>query len=482
MKKTPLSLTALLLASLSMLVLGSSSSQAQVVTGTQDFSITVESVADVTPDAFAFAAGSSVQLSTVTTSASATISGINAATNISVSGQGAPEYSIDNGVTWTSVAGTVTNGAAVKVRLTSAATASTIYTATLTIGGVSANYVVTTRVTDQTPDVSTGFTTQNLANAQLSTVYTSNPVTISGMDPGVPTNLFVYGVTTAARNTGSIQVRVNGGAWVGHNVLTSVQNGDTVEVKMTSSASTSTSHATGIYVNSVLWTTWSVATRAPDAVPDAFTINNVTRAMRLTDYIIPVTLTGFEATTVRGKTNASVSKDGSNFTSSVSIVTGETVYVKVTTSANINTGVTATITTDYGGAGAADKSFSLTTKPNEADAYSTALGTAGTVDTKAVKNFYSRVVYIGSTAVLRSVAVTECANLGAGWYLPNYTAHAASLNTNRSTLFGTTSKAIWNDASGTVTQLGTVLVNNAATGSTTAGVVCLKTDPTVTLP
>jgi len=78
-------------------------------------STTVAFVADTTPDAFTFTDQTGVALSTVIESAAITVSGINSAAAISVTGG---EYSI-NGGAWTSAAGTVTNGQTVKVRHTS---------------------------------------------------------------------------------------------------------------------------------------------------------------------------------------------------------------------------------------------------------------------------------------------------------------------------------------------------------------------------
>jgi hypothetical protein len=80
-------------------------------------STTVAFVPDTTPDAFTFTDQTGVALSTVIESAVITVSGINTAAAISITGG---EYSI-NGGAWTSAAGTVANGQTVKVRHTSSA-------------------------------------------------------------------------------------------------------------------------------------------------------------------------------------------------------------------------------------------------------------------------------------------------------------------------------------------------------------------------
>jgi hypothetical protein len=93
-----------------------------------------------TPDAFTFTAQTGAALSSVATSNTLTVAGINSAANISVVGG---TYSI-NGGGYTAVAGTVNNGDTVTVQQTASASYSTLTTATLTIGGVAGAFNVTT--------------------------------------------------------------------------------------------------------------------------------------------------------------------------------------------------------------------------------------------------------------------------------------------------------------------------------------------------
>jgi MYXO-CTERM domain-containing protein len=95
---------------------------------------------DTAPDAFAFAPQTGAAPSTPYTSASVTVSGINQPAAISVSGG---TYAINAG-TETAEPGTVNEGDTVTVALTTSAQLSTPGTATLTIGGVSADFIVTT--------------------------------------------------------------------------------------------------------------------------------------------------------------------------------------------------------------------------------------------------------------------------------------------------------------------------------------------------
>lgn len=97
------------------------------------------------PDAFAFEAVSDAEPGSQVTSQTVTISGLDEATGISISGG---EYRIGDGA-FTSAAGTVTPDAQVQVRATAPAVAGGTATATLTIGGISGGFSVTTRMPAQ---------------------------------------------------------------------------------------------------------------------------------------------------------------------------------------------------------------------------------------------------------------------------------------------------------------------------------------------
>ena len=96
---------------------------------------------DTTPNTFFFADLYDVNLSTVQ-EGSIYVFGINTATPISIIGG---EYSLDNGATWTSTAGTVTNNTTVKVRHTSSASYLTPVDTNLSVGSVSDVFTSTTK-------------------------------------------------------------------------------------------------------------------------------------------------------------------------------------------------------------------------------------------------------------------------------------------------------------------------------------------------
>jgi hypothetical protein len=104
------------------------------------FTITTAAVSDSTPDAFSFTDVTGAALSTIVESNTITVAGINVAATLTVSGG---EYSI-NGGGYASASTTVVVGNTVKVRGTSSALNSTAVNVTLTIGGVSDTFTITT--------------------------------------------------------------------------------------------------------------------------------------------------------------------------------------------------------------------------------------------------------------------------------------------------------------------------------------------------
>ena len=103
----------------------------------------LQSARDDVPDQFTFTAQTNVALSTIFTSNTITVSGIDPVSSISITGG---SYSI-NGGSYTSADGIVNNGDTVTVQLTSSGSNSTATNATLTIGGVSGTFSVTTQAT-----------------------------------------------------------------------------------------------------------------------------------------------------------------------------------------------------------------------------------------------------------------------------------------------------------------------------------------------
>ncbi len=121
------------------IITASYSENGATVTASQAITILAAS-ADTTPDPFSFTAVTGTAPSATVTSSPITVQGIDQTTSIATTGG---EYSI-NGGTWTSTSGTVSLGNQVQVRLTAPTGYAQSSTATLTIGGISASFKVTT--------------------------------------------------------------------------------------------------------------------------------------------------------------------------------------------------------------------------------------------------------------------------------------------------------------------------------------------------
>jgi hypothetical protein len=174
-------------------------------------SFTIDST---TPAPFAFLPQNDVPRSTVVTSNTITVAGLTLPVPISVSNG---LYSL-NGAAFTAMAGTLNNGASVRLQLTSSASYASTATAMLSIGRGSGNFTVSTHAAGM-PDA---FTFTPVFGAALSTSYTSNSVTLTGFDG--PLTLAVSGGEYA----------LNGGTYT--SLAGNVRAGDTVTLRGLSSA------------------------------------------------------------------------------------------------------------------------------------------------------------------------------------------------------------------------------------------------------
>lgn len=95
---------------------------------------------DNTPDDFSFAQATDVALGAVATSSQVTITGINAATNVTVSGG---TYSIA-GAAFTNVSGTITNGQTLRLQAPANCAANATTTVTITVGDVTRTFTART--------------------------------------------------------------------------------------------------------------------------------------------------------------------------------------------------------------------------------------------------------------------------------------------------------------------------------------------------
>lgn len=212
------------------------------------FSVTTGGTApppDTTPDAFSFTPVTGAALDSTVLSNVITVQGINAATPIEITGG---EYAI-NGGAFTSASGNVANGNSVQLRLTSASANLQASVATLTIGSVSAQFTVTTLagVIDTTPDA---FSFAAVTGAALSTTVESVGITVQGINGPTPISI-----------TGG-QYSVNNGGFT--SASGTVNNGDSVAVRLTTSATNSATSVATLTIGGVN-APFSVATLAASA-------------------------------------------------------------------------------------------------------------------------------------------------------------------------------------------------------------------------
>ena len=204
------------------------------------------SSADSIPNAFTFAPVTNAAVSTEVTSAPVTINGINQSVSISISGG---SYSIGGGA-FTSATVNVTNGQVVTVKVKSSDKTNTPVTATLTVGGVSAAFTVTT-VLDVTPDA---FTFTPVTGAGAKAVTSSNEITVTGVDVAVPVS-----ITNG-------EYSINGAAYT--NAAGTVNKDQKITVRATSSDLPSTD-VTAVLIIGGVTGNFVVKTKADNAAPTA---------------------------------------------------------------------------------------------------------------------------------------------------------------------------------------------------------------------
>ena len=304
------------------------------LSGTDTVTITIEA-ADTTPDAFAFTAQTEVEPGTAVTSDAITVSGIEAAASISVSSGGSL---VVDGSAFTGA--TITNGKKVAVTVPASTSFNTKTTATVTIGGVSADFSVTTRTADTTPDA---FAFTAKTGVEPGTAVTSDAITVSGIEAAA---------SITVSSGGSLVV--DGSAFTG----ATITNGQKVAVTVPASTSFNTKTTATVTIGGVS-ADFSVTTRTADTTPDAFTFTaqtGVSPGAAVTSDAI--TVSGIEAAaSISVSSGGSLVVDGSAFTGAT-VANGQKVAVTVPASTSFSTKTTATVTI-----GGVQGTFSVTTQP-----------------------------------------------------------------------------------------------------------------------
>ena len=282
---------------------------------------------DSTPDAFSFPAVPNVEVSTEVSSAAVSVTGINQTVAISITGG---TYSVGGGA-FTSAAGTVSNGQSVTVKVTSSATTNTAAEAVLTIGGVTGNFKVTTKL-DVTPD---NFSFSPATEVVPNAVSTSAPITVAGIDTAVP--IIISGTATKA------EYSINDAPYTA--APGTVSKNQTVKVRGTAAATTTTSSNVVLTIGGVSGT-YKITTLADTVAPTAqilfpppvsMTEGNtiLVRGTASDDYstVVSVKVNGVVATTTDGYKNWQASVPLTDNTTFVTKTTENTLTVTTKDSA-----------------------------------------------------------------------------------------------------------------------------------------------------
>ena len=383
------------------------------------FSVTTAAI-DTTPTAFTFTDQTSVALSSPIDSNTITVAGINSAAAISISGG---TYSKNSG-SFTSSSDTVVASDTVVVRVSSSGSYNTAASATLTIGGVSDTFTVTT-VVDDIPDA---FTFTDITGAALSTYKESAAVTITGL------------VVASAITISNGQYSINGGSYTSS--PGTITNGQSVTINLQSSATNSTA------VNSVLTIggvsdTFTVTTAA-DTNPNAFTFTDITNAvLGSSNTSNEIEIVGIDGETTLSLSNGTWSLNGGAFSPVDAIVTsGALIRVRLTASSSALTAVSGTLTV-----GAVSDTFTVTT----ANVYPTQFEFADIVNATESADYTSTITVAG-ISVPATISIS-----GGGTYSINggaYTSAAGTITNGQTATVKLTASSLTNHAVNTTLVIG----------------------------
>ena len=272
---------------------------------------------DTTPDMFMFTDLTDVALSAQQISAPITVTGINTPSSITVANG---EYSINGGGFTTSM-GTVNEGDLVRARHTSSSSFSTAVDTSVTIGGIFDVFTTTTEAIDTTPDM---FMFTDLADVAVSTQQVSAPITVSGIN------------TSSNITVANGEYSINGGGFTAN--MGTVNEGDLVRVRHTSSASFETAVDTTVTIGGI-FDVFTSTTEAMDTAPDAFSFTAVTNVpLSSLQVSNSASITGINTTVSVSIVNGEYALNGGSFTDVDGTASaGDTVVVRHTSSASFST-------------------------------------------------------------------------------------------------------------------------------------------------
>jgi hypothetical protein len=288
----------------------------------------VTTVADTTPDAFAFTPVTNAVAGSTVTSNTVTITGINAPATVSVSGG---LVSVAGGA-FTATPGTIANGQTLQARVTASGTAGAAVIVTVNVGGVVGTFTVTTAGggVDTTPNP---FSFISAASRPLAVDAFSNEIVITGINAPAPVTL-VNGLMS-----------VNGGAF--GPAPATIVNGTAIRLRHTTA---SASFANAVSTLTIGGVTGTFTSTTGDGDPDviAFPTNVVANPATLVSSPCFAPVTGFSVSSlvsIVGGEYAIAGSNATNFTSAPGRISpGDQICVRLTSSPAANGTASTTVT------------------------------------------------------------------------------------------------------------------------------------------
>lgn len=320
-------------------IYGSKTTRTITVGGiTGNWDITTNS-ADVTPNPFTFAPITNAPLNTMVSS-SVIISGISPNISLPISASSGVTWSID-GVNFnspTTALSTTAGIITIHVKTNSSSTLGTSITKSITVGGVTGNWVISTINNDTTPNP---FTFTPTTNAPLNSVVTASTI-IAGVSPNISVSInaspgVTWGIDGVNFNSPSTVTSNSGGSF-------------TLYIRCTTGSVLGATTTKSIVIGGVTGR-WDITTMAVDRTPNPFTFASTTNAPLNTMVSSSAVITGVSPNVslpISASAGVIWSVDGVNYNSPTTVlsnITGSiTIYVKSTSSNTLGTAIVKSVT------------------------------------------------------------------------------------------------------------------------------------------
>ena len=335
------------------------------INGVSDiWAVTTQLSPDSIPDPFSFTPVTDADISTLYVSDAAVITGITLPSAYTVVGG---EISI-NGGAFTSVAGDIVNNDSVRLRGVSSGNNGELTSVLLTIGGVAGSFEITTTTVDPIPDP---FSFEEVRQADLSTLYTSEVVVITG-------------ITESTVTVVDGEISVDGGTFT--TAPTAILNNQTVEVRRVSSSVQETEVSATVDIGGVT-ADFIITTSCDCNVPDRIEFTPITGAEPDTIYESEIeVITGITQPVTVTIDNGEYSINGGDYTAEDgTAVANDTIQLRVTTGTEVLSETIATVII-----GGEYSVFSVTVKGVDADYFYNLLGlTPADIPADVIEGFIS---------------------------------------------------------------------------------------------